>query len=393
MSDLSIINKIIETRDKALESWDIILPNEFNARVSELIRLWTDNQSETTVLAFWWIPWWSKWGSIKEFAYHLKVRIKQSFEDDDSTSWIKIWDRHVDSETHVLYVSLDGFFRAIWQMRRVDMLKSLDDFLELFYDDEKALAFLEKYLKTYEWFDFEEKVYLKTKQERAANAALSTLRVNTRRKNDKKLIMLDWLNAHTIADNMKMTKWFNDEKALNVIKMMILPRLEMSFARLIKRDSVLSNDDKSIKDVVNFRLKELFFVFSQFTLPSLKQQNLHYVDMTPISDHTLTKEEVTLTIEALKECKDEILEDTGLTQLDWFSDYLNEYVDYLLGYFQSMVKYARYIIPRDELTKRDNLERKKKRRKEEIDEHQKSKGERSDRRWFFVKEKKKRDKK
>lgn len=367
MSSESVVSRILSLSKSAYDWWSLVLPKEYWDRTAELLRLWQDDQAKTSVLAISWVPWWWKWLTLKEFAYGLKVRIKQSFD-----KWMIIWDRHTDTNTHVLYVNLDAFFKAIWQMRRGEMLISLNDFLDLFYDDKKALNFLKQYLENSQWFDFEEKVYLKTALERAQGEALSILRVNPRKKKDKSLIMLDWLNAHTMADDLQKAD-FTDDDALNVIKMMILPRLELSFSRLVKRDSVLSNDWKEIAEVVRFRLKELFYVFNQFTLPSLMRDDLIYVDMTEQTDYKLTKDEIAETITALKTCRDELLDDTSLTSMDWFERYLMDYVDHLLAYFEDAIKFKKYSIPRARKLEQEELKQKKKERKQEIEDHQNAK--------------------
>ncbi|MBT3726601.1 hypothetical protein HOG21_02630 [bacterium] len=88
---------------------------------------------------------------------------------------------------------------------------------------------------------------------------------------------------------------------------MIFPRLERTFARLVKRDSINSNDDKSIKNVVSFRLKELFYVFNAFTLPSLMQDDIHLFDFSRDTDQSLTKEHMQEVIFALQESAEELL--------------------------------------------------------------------------------------
>lgn len=93
---------------------------------------------------------------------------------------------------------LDWFFKEIWSFRRTKMLRNMSNFINMFSDDEKALNFIKKYIDTYKWFEFNN-VYLKRPEERAA---LSIFKVNERKKDDKSVIILDWLNSHQIADSL-----------------------------------------------------------------------------------------------------------------------------------------------------------------------------------------------
>ncbi len=360
MNSPSIFKQII---DKSTELYDspskkVTQPSQIEEYSKKVLWILQKNKknNKVSVLAVSWTPWAGKWWFIKELAYLIKISLKKKSKSDESV--MKLWDFD-DHANHYLYVMLDWFFKEIGKLRRTEMLRSMDNFIEMFSDDKKALAFVERYIDTYKWFDFDN-VYLKRAEERAAWAAMSTFRVRKREKNSKSIIILDWLNSHNLANRLvkKDTK-----EAINVIKVMIFPRLERTFARLVKRDSINSNDWKTIKDVVSFRIKELFYVFNTFTLKSLNQKDINLFDFSRETDQSLTKEHMQEVILALEETNDELLE-------EWlwedFDRYLYDITNHMIDYFENMIKHNEYVTPRYAYKESQIRLDEKNRRKEEV---------------------------
>jgi hypothetical protein len=337
MNESSIFTQIIEKSRELYDDPDkkIIQPNwieQYSTRVREILKR-NKNDNRISLLAVSWTPWAGKGGFIKELAYLIKIILKKKSKSDERV--MKLWD-YDDHNIHYLYVMLDWFFKEIWALRRTEMLRSMDNFLTMFSDDKKALAFIERYIDTYEWFDFDN-IYLKRAEERAAWAANSIFRVRKREKKDNSVIILDGLNSHKIADKLAKK---DTKEAINVIKVMIFPRLERTFARLVKRDSINSNDDKSIKNVVSFRLKELFYVFNAFTLPSLMQDDIHLFDFSRDTDQSLTKEHMQEVIFALQESAEELLSEHLWTEFD---KYIYDIVNHMVAYFENMIRHNEYV--------------------------------------------------
>ena len=369
MSNVSVFSKIIEKSSQIYDcpNTKVIQPSgieEYSNRVLWLLEN-TDKQDTTSIVAVSWSPWAGKGGFIKELAYLVKISLKKKVK---SQEWvIQLWDID-DSGTQFLYVTLDGFFKEIWKLRRTEMLRNMDNFIRMFSDDEKIMAFLEKYLDTYKWFDFDN-VYLKRAEERVAGAALSTFRVLKREQDAKSVVLLDGLNSHKVADRLVDKRW---QEALNIIKIMIFPRLERTFARLVKRDSINSNDGKTIKDVISFRLKELFYVFNTYTLPSLEQDDVHIFDFSRETDQSLTKEHMYEVIAALEESRDELLAEW---LWDDFEEYIYDIVQHMMAYFHNMIMYHEYVTEEHEYEESQRRLAEKNRRSKEIKKRRKERQE------------------
>lgn len=364
MESGSIFSQIIDRTSKLYDCPDtkVIQPSWIEDYAKKVLWLLQSDEEDNRVkvLAVSWSPWAWKWGFIKELAYLIKISLNKKVKWEEDV--MEFWDFD-DYKNHYLYVTLDWFFREIWALRRTEMLRSMDNFLRMFSDDDKALAFIEKYLNTYKWFDFEQNVYLKRAEEREAWAALSVFRVMKREKESKSIILLDWLNSHQIADKLSDKRW---EEALNVIKVMIFPRLERTFARLVKRDSINSNDEKSINDVISFRLKELFYVFNTFTLPSLRQDDMHIFDFSRETDQSLTKEHIQEIIFALEKSCEDLLKDWLWEEFD---KYLYDIIEHMVLYFENMIKHNEYVTEDYEREVSQNRLDEKNRRSKEIKLH------------------------
>lgn len=286
-------------------------------------------------LALTWGPWAWKWWALKALAKYMAIKLRRKNWDPNE---FLLWDIHAPTQTHVLYVMLDAFFKEIWVKRRSEMLQSMENFIEMFSDDGKAISFMRQYLESSNEFEFDKPVYLKTDEERQANAALSRFKVIWKDTSKGSLMLIDWVNAFQLTDDLVSQM---QNIALDVIKMMVYPRLEMAFQRIIRRDHVGSKTKtwKPIKDIVKFRLKEPFYLFSKFTLPAINQEWIYMIDFTPHTDHKLTKSEILEVIRSLEECRDELWNEN---YWDEFNAYLVDYVDLLLVHFKYMISYKKY---------------------------------------------------
>lgn len=345
---MSVINRIWEISTLRHEKWDVIYGESemISTRIIDL--LWLDLKSDQIkLLPVFWLPWAWKWWTIKALIRELQVKIKKKVSWNENE--LELWYIHEESNTHTLYVMLDCFFKEIWALRRTDMLRSMSNFIDMFSDDEKAIAFIQNYLDTHKSFEFD-KVYLKTDAERVANAAMSKLKIMWKEDSKGSLVFIDWVNSHIISDELKKR-----DDSLEVIKLMVFPRLELAFQRIIRRDHVWSETKtwKPIKDVVKFRLQEAFYLFKAFTVPAMNQDNVNMVDFTPNTVHDLTREEIREVIYCLEESKDELLEE-GLWKS--FDKYLDDYVDILLDHFNYLLRFNKYfLVERNDNTKTDTI--------------------------------------
>lgn len=333
---MSVIKLISNKTQEIHDNGDIIHGEQemISSRIVEMLDL-DDKNNKQILLPVFGLPWAGKWWTLKALARELQVKLKKKASWNENE--LKIWDVHDSSNTHTIYVMLDAFFKEIWALRRTEMLSSMSNFIDMFSDDEKAIAFISKYLKTYDSFE-QKNVYLKTDKERAASAALSKLSISWKKNTSWSLIFIDWVNAHMISDSL-----YEKDDSLEVIKLMVYPRLELAFQRIIRRDHVWSQTKewKPIKEVVQFRLKEAFYLFKAFTAPALSQDNINMIDFTPNTVNDLSKDEIIETLKCLNECKDELLaEDLWYN----FDKYLIDYTELLLTHFNYLLYFKKYFL-------------------------------------------------
>ncbi len=288
------------------------------SHIIPLIKTEIDN-----IFAYTGVPWAWKWWISKKVWSHLWIKLKNKYEDN--SNMLELWITHEETGLHFLYVILDCFFKEIWTRRYNEMLENSQNFLEMFSDDEKAVEFVRNILHNHEAFQYEW-AYLKTDIERELSRAMSSLYVRWREEWSNTTILLDWVNSFNIADIVSTEIW---ENRLNVIKILITPRLWYSFQRIVKRD-VIWNGKKKTKDldvVTKFRLEEAIHLFDNFTIPALFDKDAYMIDYTQKTDHELT-------LQQKKDVKISLIKNWWIlfSENKWeiFDDYLESYITLLI---------------------------------------------------------------
>jgi len=262
-------------------------------KVSDLV--WLVDSYKDTLFSITWLPWAWKWWLTKKIWSNLWIKLKN--KNENNSNLLELWITHEDTGIHFLYVILDCFFKEIWIKRYNEMLENTDNFLEMFSDDEKAVDFVKNILNTHESFEYEW-AYLKTDIERELSKAMSSLYVRGREEWSNTNILLDWVNSFKIADIL-VEEMSNNR--LNVNKILIKPKLWLSFQRIIKRDVIWNGKKKTkpIDVVTKFRLEEAIHLFENFTIPALYDKDAYMIDFTEKTDYQLTlkqKKEVIMSL-------------------------------------------------------------------------------------------------
>lgn len=310
--------------------------------VIEKINYWVDNfpwiklhktidiinltkQEIDNVFAFTWLAWAWKWKLTEKFWKKLGIQLKNKVNDNPNL--LELWITHEDIWMHYLYVILDCFFKEIWTKRYTEMLENSQNFLEMFSDDDKAVDFVRNILHNHEPFQYDW-VYLKTDIERELSKAMSSLYVRWREEWTNTTIVLDWVNSFKIVDVLLDQIWYNK---LNIAKIIIEPKLWLSFQRIIKRDWIWNGKKKtkSFDQITMFRLEESYHLFENFTIPALYDDKAYMIDFTDKTDHELTLQQKKDVITSLIKSSSKLLEQN---RWEHFDDYLISYVWLLIDF-------------------------------------------------------------
>lgn len=334
MSKLSLIGQIEKNRcDKTIITSEH--KNDISSKVIDILSLdgWSNNNNR--LLAISWLAWSGKWGISRLVANKMDVKLKEKILNDKwDIKKIKLWLKQSYNNHDILYMWLDYFFKWLWTLRHNEMLESSEKFLELFSDDDKALEFISKYLSTKTKFEFEE-IYTSRQKEKDLGKPLGKFVVN-KKVADNSLVILDWVHSFLFADEL-VSKWIYLEN--DITKLMVLPRLDLAFQRIIKRDHIIKGKD--LATIIRFRLIESFFLFKEFFLKSINQENIVFVDFSPLNDYELDIDVINKVIDLLVTIREELLNNYPLvnnSQKIDFEIYLNDYVDLLLASFESINK-------------------------------------------------------
>ncbi len=309
--------------------WEVI------DEVSKLIALdddWWEIKKKIAV--FTWTPWSWKWCVSYHWANYMWVKLEHEIKEK---LVMEIWSIHEDTNTHVAYVWLDIFFDFIGKKRRTEMLRSVNDFIRRFSDNPKALRFIEKYLSTYKDFEFDEKVYTRGPGEKTAEAALSALRVVNKENTDRSIIILDWIDINLVEDIAKSITDKEWKEVLEIIKMMVFPRLELAFQWVTHRDVELWKQDP--KDVTKFRFEEWYYLLEEFLLKAMRQGDYNMIDISLFTDKKLDKSTIRTMLNCFKECQDELSEKHSDSRFDLF---LTDIVDKLTRHFEKLDRNPTY---------------------------------------------------
>ena len=147
------------------------------------------------IVALMGMSWWWKWT-------FLEVLFKKFWIDTPITksgNISNIWKIDNTGKYNLFCIELDMFFNAIWCPRYKEMLADNETFLEMFSNNERAIAFILKCINSKENFS-EEDVYLKYELDRLQCEARWTVNVNINTNVKQNLFFLDAVHWWPIID-------------------------------------------------------------------------------------------------------------------------------------------------------------------------------------------------
>lgn len=362
-SNLSLINQLSYLT--SLYNWDVLESLEHvREDITDILQL---NNKEI----FLWVAWlsWSwKWTllhilqQILDWEKVLKSE-KQKWPDwkkiiDENWKYVKLlnekgwyllkswytfdhilwneWIINLEKHKSILLLELDWFFKL--DDRYTTMLESEEKFKDMYFNNDKVLKVINNFL-TKMWEFSVDWIYQKTPNERIQKKWLSRLKINKKEKSAGKVLVFDWVNSSQVID-LYNGSYRNKKKMFEYI-LMLSPNLKnvfWSFCRVLNRDVIWKNRD--LDTIVEYRLKETFYVMKIFVLEALKkglfkESGFTLVDLPHLTDNHLDKSFMRDVINKIDEKRDILLNEDDLNEELY--NFIEEYAAFLIERFRDEI--------------------------------------------------------